>query len=145
MQKSTDNTESTKGAKSRDVVLATYRDVMKSLGPGKKAPVVAKTKKMSAAMLALRMKRKYAALDADSNKWLVDNAPPNSTIWVDTTNGRWRLTNTILSAKRSVSWTNVGNRMAAGVALRQLYEWAATASSTVVDPVIEACLRDLGV
>ena len=70
-------------------------------------------------------KRVYKTLDANRDKVLKANKPPNTNAWCDPKNGRWRISHN-KGHMRSVSWTHVGEHIAFlsafvsyGIGLRQ--------------------------
>ena len=96
--------------------------------------------KAKGAMVKKSVQRLYDDLGKDASAFLCTRAPAGSNIFVDPKNGRWRLSWPTTSASRSVSWTNLGRKVAACVAMRQLWEWSSEFAGKAVPPDISEAL-----
>lgn len=113
---------------------------------GHKSSATAAQKAKSAPDANRKAARIYAALDKDADRTLKTEAPADSIIWSDDKNGRWKLGyRGLATARRSVSWTNVGQAAASVVALRQLWDWHTSSTSEVVPAHLQAMFEKAGV
>ena len=72
--------------------------------------------------------RHYQKLNEDIDEYLRKGKPENMHILTDPKNGRWRLTwkSAEATEQRSVSWTNVGAKLAGEEVLKQGWDWSRT-------------------
>lgn len=69
--------------------------------------------------------RVYNQLSSNADKFLRKEAPDCVSIWTDPKNGRWKMSMRGASeARRSISWTNMGEQVSSIIALRQAWDWA---------------------
>ena len=73
------------------------------------------------------------------DKVLKANKPPNTNVWCDPKNGRWRISHN-KGHMRSVSWTHVGEHVALFECLRQLWDWYATEDGLPTPQFVRALL-----
>ena len=78
---------------------------------------------MAARTLAAKKHRAYQALENDEDSFLKQFAAGTTKVCTDEKNGRWRISCSRLEVGRSISWTKIGPRVAACVAIRQSWEW----------------------
>lgn len=68
--------------------------------------------------------RIYKELSSSAEKFLRCEAPDCVSIWTDPKNGRWKMCmKGVAEARRSISWTNMGEQDASIVVLRQAWGW----------------------
>ena len=103
-----------------------------------------KHKAPTAKALAKKKARIYEGLDKSKDKALRDHMPPKSAVFTDEKNGRWRIAYQGTTHSRSVSWTVVGQQVAFGVALDQLWSWAFEASALEAPDEVKSVLQDMG-
>ena len=128
--------------KHRNAVNACFSASQSALG---KAVPTTIGKKLTPAALIKQTERLYAAIGKDADKALMDQAPSEASIWTDVKNGRWRLAYSKQHVKRSVPWTNVGEKVASVVALKQLWEWHETFSGSEIPTQLVQLFTNHGV
>jgi hypothetical protein len=97
--------------------------------------------KMKEAKVAALADRLYAQLSSSADQLLRAACPEDSGIWADPLNGRWRVSFKPLGQQRSISWTKVGEKAAACVALGWLWGLKHQYDGTKVPAETEAMLR----
>ena len=91
--------------------------------------------KMAKAKWAKHMQRIYERIDKDADAVLHDLAPPDTHIFTDHDNGRWRCTYRPTKQQKSASWTRSGSKAAVSVLLKMLWRFATERpDSTLVTP-----------
>ncbi|CAJ1422298.1 unnamed protein product [Effrenium voratum] len=135
----------------RDMARKAYGLAFKSLPAAKLAAGAAARKKKEAAekasakAAAKSAARVYAKMDSSADDLLRAGLPDGCGAYADHFNGRWRLSydSGAASCARSVSWTLVGARAAAAIALRQAWAWAEQYNGLSMSDIGKQALRRL--